>query len=98
MEDHSPYFQIVDGRPVIADEERLKRDLEEFNRNVRFLISNYEMLLDQYPDQWIALYHEKVVATDITLEDLLVKLDELGIRRKGQITEFLSTSPTRLIV
>ena len=94
----NPYFEIVDGRPVITDEERLKRDWDESNRNIKFLNSNYESLLNQYPDQWIALHHEKVIATAPTHEDLLLILDERGIRNTGELTEFMNTNPMPLIL
>lgn len=97
MENYNPYFQIIDGRPVITDEERLKRDWDEADRNIKFLNTNYETLLQQYPDQWIAIYHEKVIATAIAHKDLLMKLDELDIRNKGEITKFLNTSPMPFI-
>ena len=98
VENYNPYFQIIDGRPVITDVERLKKDWDESDRNIKFLVSNYEMLLDRYPDQWIAIYDEKVLASDTTQKGLLRKLDELDIRRKGAVTEFLQTNPTPLIL
>ena len=98
MEHYNPYFQIIDGRPIITDEERLKKDWDQSDRNVRFLVSNYEMLLDRYPDQWIAIYDEKVLANDTTQKGLLRKLDELDVRKKGEVTEFLNTNPTPLIL
>ena len=98
MENYNPYFEIVDGRPVVTDEERLKRDWDESNRNIKFLNSNYETLLSQYPDQWIALHHEKVIATASSHENLLLILDELGIRNSGELTEFMNTNPMPLIL
>lgn len=98
MNNYNPYFEIIDGRPVVTDEERLKRDWDESNRSIKFMTSNYDTLAERYPDQWIAIYHEKVIAATSTHKDLLARLDELGIRNIGEITEFLNTNPMRLIL
>ena len=98
MNNSNPYFEIVDGRPVVTDEERLRRDWDESSRNIELLNSNYDTLLNQYPDQWIALHHEQVIAAASTHEDLLLILDELGIRNTGELTEFMNTNPMPLIL
>ena len=98
MEHYNPYFQVIDGRPVVTDYQRLRNDWEEFNRNIKFLTLNYESLLNAYPDQWVAVYRESVIAKADSQKDLLANLDELQVRKKSEVTEFLSTNPMPLIL
>ncbi len=93
MADYNSFFSIVNGRPVIIDDEALQKHWDESKRNDEFLNSNFKELLKQYPDRWVAVYLEKVVATDVTQKGLLKKLDELGLRRNGVVDRFMDTDP-----
>ncbi len=41
-----------------------------------WIASNYDKLLSEYPDKWIAVKDKKVVETDLDEESLLQKLRE----------------------
>ena len=67
--------------------------LEEADRNGRFLSKHYRDLLAKYPNRWVAVYGEEVVAVSRSHKALLKQLDKLGCRRNGSVTQFLDTDP-----
>ena len=49
------------------------------NPNTAYYESHYEELLDQHPDQWVAIYEQKVMGTDSDQRKLLTALKEDGV-------------------
>ena len=93
MAHYNPFFRIVDGRPVVTDEEGLMKHREQSWKDHEFLVAHREELLKQYPDKWVAVYQEKVVAVAPTMRGLFRKVEAQGIRRGDVKGEFLDTNP-----
>ena len=89
---------IVDGLPRVIDREEYNRRWAERQRDREFFETHRKEFLKQYPDQWVAVYREGVVATAATRDGVYEKLDALGIRRAGTTTHFMNTNPMPRII
>ena len=61
-----------------------------FHRDVMYVQDHYNDLLDQHPEQWIAVYDQTVVGVDADLERLIDRLRTQGIPPEHTVTEFLT--------
>lgn len=61
------------------------------------LIQETPALKEQYPDKWVGMGPGDVLVAGDSLEDVLARLDEKGVRRDSVI-EFLNTNPMRMIL
>ena len=57
-----------------------------------------ETLLKTYPDKWVAMSKDGVVAVEDSLEDVFVKVDASGLRRNAVEVRFMDTDPKMLIL
>ena len=77
------------------------RKLGHYKRAARELASRREEITKDYPDQWVALYHDgeefRLFAAK-TQKKLLKRVDVLGLDRDVVATEFLSTEKRTLIL
>lgn len=64
--------------------------LQRFQRDVDYYQAHYEELLEQYPEQWVAIFQEKVVGASPDLEDLLNDLKQHGVPVESVLTEYLT--------
>ena len=55
----------------------VKTELQKFAKDGQFLDAHYEELLEQYPEQWVAVFDEQVVGAGFDFEQLL---DDLKVR------------------
>ncbi len=78
--------------------ETTARSLREFQRSARVLSSNQPRLVDEYPDQWIAVSDGTVVAHGDKLEKVLRQIDQKGIRRFEVIVRFIERTQRTLIL
>lgn len=54
--------------------------LEPFSRNAQYFADNYEPLRRKYPDMWVAIDEERVVASDRNLRRLTADVRQQGYR------------------
>ena len=73
---------MTQGRP----EESLAR----FQQDVDYYESCYEELLQQYPEQWIAIYKQRVVGNDTDLDRLLKRLNQAGVPIEKALIEHVT--------
>ena len=78
--------------------EYAERTLPAFEANHRYLRENHAELLKEYPDQWVAVYEQRVVASDSTIKGVFNKVDQMGICRGDVVGEFMDTNPTPMIL
>ncbi len=78
--------------------EHAKKTLPSFEANHRFLRENYQDLLKQYPDQYIAVHERRVVMSAPSIEEILTLADQLGIDRHFTVFEFLSADTVPMIL
>ncbi len=94
------------GRAAVEQMLALRREsgrevasgLTEFSEAAKRLSSDQPRLIDQYPDKWIAVAKEGVRASAETLDDLLSKVDRLGIPRFKLIIRLIERKPRTLIL
>jgi uncharacterized protein DUF5678 len=66
----------------------------QFQADHTWIDQNREMLLTQYPDQWIAVRNGQVIASDPELEGLLSKLPD----PPHTCVEFISGEPVEMVL
>jgi len=74
------------------------KELQRYKRDVVYFEANYSKLLQRHPDQWIAIYDQKVVGISSGLNDLLDQIERAGISPGLAFTEYLSTQEEVLIL
>jgi Family of unknown function (DUF5678) len=63
-----------------------------------FWSEHYGELLEQYPDQFVAVREGKVIAANPDLQQLLRSLKQQGIEPRDVWLRFLATDPRRLML
>ena len=74
---------------VAALNEKLFRDQRAFQRMYRELPA----LLEQYPDQWVAMAEDGIAAVADSQDNLLKALADKGLYAGDLVIEFLNTQP-----
>ena len=97
MESEITLFRIVDGKPIIKWE-AIRQVEADHARTRKFFDANHARFLKQYPDQWVAVFREQVVAVSPDMKDLFRQVDAKGIHRGGVIGGFMDTNPQPRIV
>jgi len=69
----------------IANQSKLRESAVVFERSRSFIDFNREELLKRYPDCWVAVYKEHVLATDKDLQNLINT-----IRKSGKCLEHIA--------
>ena len=69
-------------------------DLLRFEAAHVWIDQNREMLLARYPDQWIAVQDDQVIASDPEFEGLLAKLPDPS----RTCVEFMTPEPIEIVV
>ncbi len=57
-----------------------------------------ETLTQQYPDKWVAMGKDGVVAVGDTLDDVVAKSDAQGVRRGSVDIKFMDTNPSPMLL
>ncbi len=73
-------------------------DLEEFRQLVDRLWSERAELMERHPDRWVAVGADGVVAIGDSMRAVLNEVEDLGMRRRDVVVEFLDTDPPLLIL
>ncbi len=86
---------LVKGEPGnwVINEEAIVRLMDEAERNSKFIEAHFKELLQQYPDRWIGVYQEEVIASSVSIKGLVKKLSAMGCLRKGAATRYMDTAP-----
>ena len=74
-----------------------KRGNEEIRKDFKFFRDNYDALLAQYPDQWIAVRWQRVVGAAPNYFEMESQLKEQGIAHNETICEFMAEDRNYLI-
>jgi hypothetical protein len=72
---------------------QLTEELLIFEIDHTWISENLEMLLKQYPDQWIAVKNCRVIASEPELTDLLSKLPDPA----HTCVEFITREPLEMV-
>jgi len=77
----------------IGDPTEFLRRNELFKKSCDFLDEHFSELLQKYPNQWVGIFAGEVWAHASDLNEMLGKLDALGVSRAATHAEFLATNP-----
>jgi hypothetical protein len=83
---------------MLGDPKKVDRELRAFGKDARILSSKRKHLLQQYPQQWIAIYDGEVAAQARTLPVLVETLRRLGIPRGRAIVRYINNNPRKMIL
>jgi hypothetical protein len=72
----------------------VRDEVLEFQADHAWVDQNAEMLLANYPDQWIAVQNRQVIASDPEFEGLLPKLPDPA----HTCVEFISSEPIEMVL
>ncbi len=76
----------------------IQEDLARFTQDMLYFDEHREELLQQYPDRWVAVYHQQVVGATKDLERLVRQLERKGIPPGRAFIEYLTDAETVLIL
>lgn len=74
------------------------RSLHNFERSAHVLSNNQPRLIDEYPDQWVAVSEGAVVANGETLDAVLRQVDKKGLTRSDVIVRFIERTQRTLVL
>lgn len=75
----------------------VRAELEHFKRDTAYFEQHREELLEQYPEQWVAVFNQQVVGADPDFDRLLDGLQARGIP-VGQVPVELLTRKDELLI
>ena len=70
----------------------IKEQMEQFDRESAYFVAHQEELLREYPDQWVAIYGERVVGADPDRTQLVADLRRQGVPTDRTFIEFMWTN------
>ena len=77
---------------------QIQEDLERFTADAVYFDEHREELLEQYPEQWIAIYNKQVVGAAKDPKRLIKQLERRGIAPGHVFREYVSDKDDLLIV
>ena len=69
--------------------EAIGRELHEFADAAKVLSSNHPRLIDEHPDEWVAVYNGRVAAASKDFDQLMTQLHEKNIPPERAIVRFI---------
>lgn len=76
----------------------IAQGLRAFQKSASVLSSDHPRLIDEFPDQWVAVTDSTVLAHGETLEGILQQIDARGIASSDVIVRFIERSHRTLIL
>ena len=78
--------------------QEIQEDLERFGRDVEYFDQHRQELLQQYPDQWVAVYHQQVVGAAKDPKRLVKQLERKGIPPGRVFHEYVTDKEEFLVL
>ncbi len=82
----------------MGGKEALLKGMQEFEDACIRMYSEYDSLLERFPNKWVAMNHEGRLFVGDTHEDLLADFKSQGVDSDGYNIEFLDPDPGILIL
>ena len=70
--------------------QELQAQLQRFKRDTAYYEQHREELLEKYPEQWVAIFREKVVGASPDLDQLFDDLESKGVPLGQGLIEYLT--------
>jgi len=77
---------------------QVRRELRAFSRSARLLSSHHPRLINEHPNEWVAVYDGKVQATAKSFNALIAKLNKQSVPPNESIIRYMDTSGQKLIL
>ena len=74
------------------------REMQEFHDTVTRLWDEYDTLMEKYPDRWVVMGIDGVLAVCDSRKEVFSAVDPIRARGDAFIVEFLDTDPEPLIL
>ena len=65
----------ITSQMVEYDEKLILKQLKSFRRSTSWIVKNMERMRSEYPDQYVAVYHRKVIDADADFDKLFKRLE-----------------------
>ena len=78
--------------------EALQEGREEFHEAVLRMNRERGALMEMYPDKWVAVGRNGVIAVADSLEEVFARVESAGLRDSEFEVEFLDTDPADLLL
>lgn len=82
----------------LGDVDEVLRALERFSADARFCNEHFCSFMEQYPNQWIAILDQRIVATSKSQKSLISKLKKAGINPSFCYMQFMDPNPSPQIL
>jgi len=90
--------ELAQQLKTIAEQSNLTESAVVFEQSRSYIDSNREKLLKQYPNRWIAVHKEKVLAADKNLRNLIGALRKSGTPLEQVAVELLVNEKTPILL
>lgn len=91
--------EVIDRlRKRLGTPEQARKDQERFDRDLSYLLSRRDEWRKKYPNRWIAIYREEVVAAEDTGERLLAELRRRRVPLEQVIIDFVTEDEVALVL
>ena len=74
------------------------REMQEFHDTVTRLWDEYDTLMERYPDRWVVMGKDGVLAVCDSRKEVFSAVDPIRARGDAFIVEFLDTDPEPLVL
>ena len=83
---------------LIEDESGIVDILTESDRAAQRLYDEHDRLKASYPDQWVAMSKDGLVAHHEELNGIIARLEEAGFESSQVAVEFLDSEPPMMLL
>ncbi len=74
------------------------KEMQEFHDAVTHLWDEHDALIEKYPDKWVVMGKDGVLAVCDSRKEVLSTVDPIRARGDAYIVEFLDTDPESLVL
>ena len=95
LRDEAYVMAVIEG---LGGAQAIVDGIREFAKISSRLRSEWASLMKKYPDKWIAMGKEGVLAVGDSMNSVLEDVESQGVRGADVIVEFLDTDPPIMIL
>lgn len=82
----------------LGEPKKIDEDLRRYRKDIDFVSVNHDQLLNRYPERWIAVIDQKVVADCENVNGLMETVAAQDLERAGIYISFTTENPPTLIL
>ena len=77
---------------------QIREELQRFRSDIAYFDQHRQELSSQYPERWVAIYHQQVVAAAKDLQRLIKQLERKGVPRGRAFVDYTTERQDVLIL